>query len=292
MRKINLIIDCDTGVDDAIAIIMAALSEDINLLGLSLCAGNANLENVYKNTKETINLLDKDIPIIKGYPRPVGVEEDGLKENSKCERNLALEEFYLDLISTYDDIVLLSIGPMTNIYWLMKYRPEIFTKIDKIISMGGAHLVKGNVREYAEYNYWADPLAADYVYRNSKQLIHMIPLDITEKIYLEEKDFSLLRGINPKLGSFIERICKYNFSSENICRNKEKYYLHDPLTLGLVLDKDMMQGFKAYSRINCQKNRRGELLVDKGPSDKKLNSYIYNQIDPEAFFKLFFSLLK
>ena len=292
MGKINLIIDCDTGVDDAIAIIMAVLSEDINLIGISLCAGNANLENVYKNTRQTLDLLDKDVEIVKGYPEPLEVGPKYWEENIELVRNLALENFYSRALDLYDNVCLLSIGPMTNIYWLLKNKPEMFAKIDKFVSMGGAYLVRGNVREYAEYNYWADPFAADYVYKNSNKLIHMTPLDITEKVYLDEKDFQTLKSINPKIGGFIEKICKYNFSSENICRNKDKYYLHDPLSLGLIIDGDLMSGFKAYSRIICTDHERGKLIVDKELIDNKANSYIYNKVDSQGFLELVFSLLK
>lgn len=291
MEKINLIIDCDAGVDDAIAIIMAALSEDINLIGISICSGNNSLENVYKNTKETLNILDKNIPIIKGYPRPVD-RKIARSPDIGEERNIILEDFYIDSINSYKDVVLLSIGPMTNLYWLLKNRPEIFKKLNKIISMGGAYEVRGNVTEFAEYNYWADSIAADYFYYNSGIIIDMIPLDITEKVFLEEKNLDDLEILNPKIGGFIKRICKYNFSFNNTCSNQEKYYLHDPLTLGLILDGNLMEGFKAYSRIKCLDYERGKLLVDRNISDDQVNSYIYNKVKADEFIHLLYRLLE
>ncbi len=291
MEKINLIIDCDAGVDDAITIIMAVLSEDINLIGISICSGNDNLENVYKNTKETLNVLDRNIPIIKGYPHPVD-RKIARDVNKGEEINSFLEDFYIDSLNAYKDVVLLSIGPMTNLYWLLKNRPEIFVKLNKIISMGGAYEVRGNVTEFAEYNYWADSIAADYIYYNSNTLIHMIPLDITEKVFLEEKDLDALEILNPKVGGFIKRICKYNFSFNNNCSNKEKYYLHDPLTLGLILDENLMEGFKAYSRVKCLDYERGKLLVDRNINEDEANSFIYNKVKADEFIHLLYRLLE
>ena len=126
---------------------------------------------------ETLNVLDRNIPIIKGYPHPVD-RKIARDVNKGEEINSFLEDFYIDSINSYKDVVLLSIGPMTNLYWLLKNRPEIFVKLNKIISMGGAYEVRGNVTEFAEYNYWADSIAADYFYYNSGIIIDMIPLDI------------------------------------------------------------------------------------------------------------------
>lgn len=303
MGKINLIIDCDTGIDDAIAILMASLSPKINLIGLSVCAGNTSLDKAYANTKRVLYFLGDTSPVVKGQQGPLsrglvtssqvhsGDGFGGLAQDFdraydftlKEEPGLNLEEFYSQAFKSYMDVSILALGPLTNIATLIKNLDPRLFRTSRLVSMGGAYKVSGNITPLAEYNYWVDPEAAAYVFDKWPQLVEVVGLDVSHKIILGQEEILRLKETNPRLGSFIEKLTRTYRDKEG----QRGSTLHDPLALATFLDEDLLAGFKAHTGISTRDQARGALLVDRldkgGPSP---NSLVYDQVDPARFFDL------
>ena len=199
MRKI--LMDCDTGNDDASAIALAVASHDIELLGVTTCMGNRPIEQTYRNTRELIGYFGVDVPVVKGSERPlkrdywVGNPVDshlpipGLDpEVLAPEIDMDAVEFMADVLKKSDEkITLIPLAPLTNIAKLMLFYPDLVEeKVDEIILMGGG-VYFGNTTGAAELNIYADAEAAACVFAFGKPVV-MCGLDVCyrAKLYAEE----------------------------------------------------------------------------------------------------------
>ena len=183
--KTNLWLDCDTGNDDAFAIILAGHNPKLNLLGISTVFGNSTVHNTTKNTLK-INAISglSHIKVFKGAQRPLlrplnvsagqGVHgESGigngltLPEAKSVEQQMnAVQGMYASFKKMKNKGIIAATGALTNIALLIHTFPEILEKIEKIIIMGGG-VIKGNVTEHAEYNFYQDPEAASIVFNSN-----------------------------------------------------------------------------------------------------------------------------
>jgi pyrimidine-specific ribonucleoside hydrolase len=191
MKK-NLILDVDTGVDDAFAILFAARHPDINLLGITCVDGNTNLENVIANTLKVLDAAGAgDIPVARGANRPLIDEpryadmvhgSDGLVDLGIATSQRALDprpavELLRDLIEgSQEPVTLIPLAPLTNIALFLRSFPETAAKLERIVLMGGS-ASSGNATATAEFNVWHDPEAAAIVF-SSGIPITMYGLDV------------------------------------------------------------------------------------------------------------------
>lgn len=310
MEKINVILDCDTGIDDALAILLALRSDRINLVGICACAGNTVLRNAYINSKRMVKLLDReDVPVVCGSRGPLvreleladdvhgsdgfgGIAEqfdkkygfDLAKAEADYEKALVEDdvvEFVKDTVEKYDDVVLVTIGPMTNLAKTLKKYPESFAKLSRIVSMGGSYKRGGNVTEHAEFNYWVDPDAAAYVYENSPVKIEMVGLDVTHQILLSRERLEDLKKINSYLGDFVEEITDFYFEFYMEKNGIAGCVMHDPLTFGHLIDDDILNGELVRIGIDTTDEKRGKCVVQEGEP----NALVFIEADEDRFFK-------
>ena len=194
MEKKKIILDCDPGHDDAVAIMLAAKSEKLDLLGITVVAGNQTLEKTQVNARNVCQCLGLDVPVYAGCGQPM-VREKMVAADIHGETGLdgpvfepltkPLEEkhavpFMIDTLMGSDgDITVVTTGPMTNLAMAMRMEPRIVEKIEQIVLMGGAY-TNGNVTPAAEFNIIADADAA-YVCFTSGRPITMVGLDVTRK---------------------------------------------------------------------------------------------------------------
>lgn len=310
MSKINIVIDCDPGIDDSLALIMALLSDDLNVVAISICGGNNTVEKGYINAKRILKLLNKDIALVKGYEQPffrkleITEETHGkdgfgqIGEKFDLEYNFnpkqinenptSIEDFYANLIDKYKDLCIVALGPLTNFYGLIRNIPEKISKIHRFISMGGNYKSFGNTSPLAEYNYWVDPEAASFVYNNLPVKVEMVGLDVTRKLLLDNEKINQLIKVNKRLGSFIKEITKFYFDFHREYENIEGCIINDPLVIAYLIDDKILKGFESYTDIACQGIARGISIVDDHNMYKKVsNSIIYTQVDDKRFFELF-----
>ncbi|MEG0950731.1 MAG: nucleoside hydrolase, partial [Niameybacter sp.] len=179
MERRKVIIDCDPGIDDALALLLAIKSEELEVVGITVCSGNVPVRMGAKNALKVLALCGKtDIPVYVGEEVPLVRElvtaqdthgEDGLGERfyEVLEESKILEggvQYIVETLRSQDKVSIIALGPLTNIAKALMEDREAFAYLDEFISMGGAYRIHGNCSPVAEFNYWVDPHAADYVY--------------------------------------------------------------------------------------------------------------------------------
>lgn len=240
MNRTKIIIDCDPGHDDAIAILMAGRHPSLDLLALTIVAGNQTLEKTTVNALHVCEHLELDIPIYAGMSLPL-VREQVVADNVHGESGLdgpvfgplhtqlqnkhAVNYLIETLMESQGDITLVPIGPLTNIATAMRMEPKILPKIKEIVLMGGAYGT-GNFTPSAEFNIFADPEAASVVFRSSVKLT-MMGLDVTNQTICTPDIIQRMKAIGNKAGSLFADIMSFTLKSQKAAFGLEGGPVHD-----------------------------------------------------------------
>lgn len=281
MRR-NVIIDCDPGIDDAIALMVAIANEDkLNILGISTVAGNLSSDVVTENALALTEFLGReDIPVARGSRGPLlrvlSVADDihgkkglGNYELPKAKKTEVEEHavvFMRNLIMhEKDTVTLVPTGPLTNIALLLHMYPEVKEKIELICLMGGA-AKGGNVTPTGEFNIWADPEAASIVY-NSGIPIVMCGLDVTTKSGVNREQVAYLRKQKEPISNMCGEMLSFYLSCPHY-REKEIAAMHDASTLMYLLHPELYTIVRMHVEIDCSRElNRGMTVCD---SNRKL----------------------
>jgi inosine-uridine nucleoside N-ribohydrolase len=215
----RIILDVDTGTDDAVALMVAALSPDIELVGATVVNGNTVLDSCVENTLRVFEWIGMpEVPVFRGMSRPLArTQATQLQPATRIhgdkldlpEATIAAQpQHAVDwLIDTYlasdGDITLVPVGPLTNIATAIQKEPRILERIPEIVIMGGAH-DHGNATASAEFNIWLDPEAARIVV-NCGRPIRMVPLDATHRALVSTEDAERLRALGTPAGEAAAR---------------------------------------------------------------------------------------
>ncbi|MBQ6334147.1 MAG: nucleoside hydrolase [Erysipelotrichaceae bacterium] len=202
MKKIPVWIDTDTGVDDAVALVLASKLEELDIVGVSAVAGNTSLENAFRNARDVLSLVGReDVKVYAGADRPLFIKlftaekvhgSNGLGgaiiplSKAEIEKDKAWDSLYEKAKELKGELVVCAVGPLTNIATAIIKHPDIVDLIKELDIMGGA-LIGGNVSPCAEFNIYTDPQAAETVFRSGIK-VNMFGLDVTEKAYLNDED--------------------------------------------------------------------------------------------------------
>lgn len=225
---LNLVLDLDTGIDDAIALTIAAKDERINLLGVTCTYGNVTVDESTFNTLSLLSLLNRDdVPVYKGndrsllasttyVPHEAGRKIHGkngtgsivLKESKREIESIGAVSFLSSLMKERDDITIITTGPMTNLATTLTNSPSLLDWKGKIIFMGGALTVIGNVNHFSEANIYKDPEAAKIIVESGLD-VTMIGLDVTEKTRLYRKDAEKWKKKGSKAGKILGSMLDY-----------------------------------------------------------------------------------
>lgn len=275
MKKRKIILDCDPGHDDAVAITIAGISPTIELLGITVVSGNQSLEKTVKNALNVVQKLSLDVPVYAGCSQPMIREkiiaadihgESGLDGPVfeelviKPQKEHAVNYIVEKLTNSEEKITIVTTGPMTNIGMAIRLEPKILDKIEEIVLMGGAYTI-GNVTPAAEFNILADADAASICFRSSIP-ITMIGLDVTRKAlcYPEIVDrMGKIDNVASKL--FVDLMAHFNKSQKEIF-GWEGGPLHDPITIAYLIDPTVLttkpmyatidiRSIDSYGRTNC-----------------------------------------
>lgn len=301
-----IIIDCDPGHDDAIAILLAiANSEKLDLRGITTVGGNQILDKITENALKVISFVNADIPVAKGAAGPLfgklvtGEEAHGesgmdgpLLPPSKFRPvEEGAVEFMLNIIrSSEDKITLVPMAPLTNIALLITAYPEIKERIEKISLMGGG-ISYGNVTSTAEFNIYVDPEAARIVFESGIP-ITMSGLDVTDKAAIFEDEIVALKERGPVSTMVGELLDFYS-----IYGKKMGYVgsaLHDPCAVAWLLHPELFESEHLYVTVETEgKLTRGMTVADKRKkTDRPANVEVLVGVDREAFMKLIFDSLE
>ncbi len=303
-----LILDCDPGIDDFIAILMIlAAPEKFNLLGITVTSGNVPLEHTALNALRACEIAGRtDVGVYKGCPQPLLREaqyetavygETGLKgvdlpTPQKPIANKHAVDFIIDAImKSPEKVTLATTAPLTNVAIALIREPRILNNVKQIITMGGS-MTLGNITPAAEYNFFADPEATHILYTSGKK-IKTIGLDVTHQVVtslewfqeLDELNNPVTRPLVQMLRAFYEYDMKHFGLGGGV--------IHDPCVIGYLLEPNLFKGKDAHIEINTSfENSRGRSTVDwwhkRGLSP---NAHVFNEVDVPGFFKLLTGLL-
>ena len=276
MRK-KIILDCDPGHDDAIAILLAARHPAIELLAITTVAGNQSVEKTAYNALRVCSLANiRDVPIARGMERPLVREarhaadihgESGLDGPDIPESSLSLApQHAVDLmievlLQSAGNITVVATGPLTNVAAAIRLEPAIVPKIQAISLMGGA-ISLGNVTPSAEFNIWVDPEAAAIVFGCGRP-ITMVPLEVTHQALATEDIIKRLRDVGEVVPKFAADLLVYFAESYRQVFGFPAPPLHDPCAVAAVIEPDIIHAQDMYVAIETL----GELTVGRTVCD-------------------------
>ncbi|MBQ1481962.1 MAG: nucleoside hydrolase [Erysipelotrichaceae bacterium] len=219
MKKIPVWIDTDTGVDDAVALIVASKLDEIDLAGVSAVAGNTSLENAFRNARDVLSLVGRsDVKVYHGADRPLVIDlhtaeyvhgSNGLGgakiplSDAPIQTENAWDALYEAAKKYKGELVVCPVGPLTNIAIAIAKHPDIVGMIKELNVMGGA-LIGGNVTPCSEFNIHTDPHGAETVMKSGIH-VNLFGLDVTHKAYLDDDDIDAIASFdNPVARLFVD----------------------------------------------------------------------------------------
>ncbi len=322
-EKRKIVLDVDTGSDDAVAIIAAALSKDIELLAVCSVAGNQPLQNTTENSLRVIQMLGLDIPVYKGvqgpmtahlnpYRKRVKQHPPKLDENGnplkvheeylqlpKAEnkvKDISAPFYYINLLkNTKEKITLVPVGPLTNLAIALLIEPTIVENIEEIVIMGGGHLV-ANSTPVAEFNIWYDPEAAQTVL-NCGAKITLVPLDCTHETTLSLANAAEFKKCG-RVGEFIaEMIEKRNAAYRDHLPEgkKEAVPVHDAVCVCYLINPQILKDVR-HMRVDVDISggiADGQTVCDtRVRNDLPKNAYVALDGDAKLFGEIIGNILK
>ena len=305
MSKPKIILDCDPGHDDAIAIMMAGRHCDV--LGITTVGGNVPLELTTRNALLSTQIYDLAIPVHKGIANPLNMPpvhapdihgESGLGGPvlPGLKRDLASKEairFIIDTARMHDDLHLVVTGPLTNIAIAFTQAPDIAKKFQSVSIMGGGHF--GNRTPAAEFNIFFDPEAADIVFRSEANLI-MCGLNLTHQFGIHRNELELMKSIDNDASRFIsDMIDFFGLTYE------ERYFghffppLHDPCAVMAVTHPELFEFEAKNVAIELTgTHTRGMTVIDERgvKNDLPLNTQVAMKIDRQKALDLLLETMR
>ena len=269
----KVIIDTDPGIDDAMAIYFASQSPNIDLLGLTTVFGNVNVDLATQNALRLLELAGQQIPVCKGAALPhVGPEssyayfvhgEDGLGniglgEPSRQADSRNAAEFIIEMAHKFPgEIVLVPIGPLSNIAMALKLEPQLPKLIKSLNIMGGAARVPGNVTPVAEANIWNDAYAAEIVFAADWE-INMFGLDVTYDLPFSSDFVNVLAQKNALLGGLVEKASQFYIDFYSKDRADRVCFFHDAFPLAFIVNPGLFKMTRGQMRIGTDPLHRGQ----------------------------------
>ncbi|MGC5426634.1 pyrimidine-specific ribonucleoside hydrolase RihA [Aeromonas veronii bv. sobria] len=304
-----VILDCDPGHDDAIALILALASPELDVLALTTSAGNQTPDKTLNNTLRILTLLGRDdIPVAAGAPKPLAREliiadnvhgESGL-DGPKLpdpafapQRMTGIELMARCLRESPQPVTLVPTGPLTNIALLLAAHPELKDKIARIVLMGGA-AGAGNWTPAAEFNIYVDPEAADMVFKSGIP-ITMCGLDVTHEAQVMDEDIERVRAITNPVAQCVAGLLDFFM----IYHRDPKWGfagapLHDPCTIAWLLAPELFHGVECRVDIETRgEHTVGMTVVDRyGLTGKPANALVLLGLDRAGFIELLVTRLR
>jgi purine nucleosidase len=303
--KKQIILDCDPGQDDAVALALAmAAKDEIDLLGVTTVAGNVPLNLTQRNARIMCDICHRtDIKVYAGAEKPMAQPlvtaehvhgKSGLDGIVIYEPTTPLEEkhavdFIIEtcLAADNNSIFLVPTGPLTNIGLAIERAPAILSKIKEIILMGGALREGGNITPSAEFNIYVDPEAAQIVLRCGRPIV-MMSLDVTHQVLTTRKRVDAIRNLDSTVGESIASLIEFYERYD-----EEKYHLdgaplHDPCTIAYLIKPDLFSLKEVNVEVETEGDfTRGATVVDYWDVTERIpNVQWAHSVDDEGFFKL------
>lgn len=304
MEKRKVIIDCDPGIDDAVALILALKSEEIEVVGITTVSGNVESIQGAKNALKVLKLLGRlDIPVYIGEEVPIkrklvtaqdthgddGLGETFFEEASDEFIKYGGVDFILETLEK-EKISIIALGPLTNLCKAIRKNNKVFHNVEEVISMGGTYKSHGNCSPVAEFNYWVDPHGAKEFLEKYNKEFTMVGLDVTREIIFTPNIREMIHQFKDKIGDFIYDITRFYVDFHWEQERTLGCVINDPLAIEYFINRDLCQGFKAYVDIACDDISMGQSVVDVADFYKKRkNVFVLEKVDSKKFMLSFLS---
>jgi pyrimidine-specific ribonucleoside hydrolase len=298
---IPVLIDCDPGHDDAIAMLLALASPEIDLLGITTVAGNATLDRTTHNTLALLTLIGRtDVPVAAGADRPLrralqvaahvhgtsGLAGADLPEPESSPRpEDALGFLAGTLAASATPVTLIPTGPLTNLARLLQAHPELHERISSICLMGGS-MGEGNITPQAEFNIWVDPEAAEVVFASGLPLT-MIGLDVTHQALLRSTEAAALADLGNRTGRIMADLLGFFARFHRERYGWDGSPIHDAVAVAHVLGAGLVEVRSLRVEVDTSDgDSRGRTVVAEGDATEPANAEVGVAIDRAGFVRL------
>ena len=296
-----VILDVDPGHDDAVAIMMACGSPGLDLLAVTTVAGNATLPKTTRNALRVLSLIGRtDVPVAAGAAGPLqrtlrtaedihgesGMDGPEIPEATfEPDERGAVELIAETLGGAAEPVVLIPLGPLTNIAALLRRRPDVKGKISRVSLMGGS-IGLGNTTPAAEFNIYVDPEAAREVFESGLR-ITMSGLDVTHQAGAGRAERDRMRGLGG-IGEWVADSLDFFAGAYERSFGFDAPPLHDPVAVAAILEPGVLKTRPMNVQIECGSElTRGETVCDlHGVTGRRANADVGVGLDREAFFDL------
>ncbi|KQT54085.1 nucleoside hydrolase [Aureimonas sp. Leaf454] len=305
MAARKVIFDTDPGQDDAVALLAALGSPDeIEVLGISVVAGNVPLHHTVNNALRLVELAGRpDIPVFAGADRPftrrletaehvhgsTGLDGPDLPAASAEARSGHSVDFIIDIVRSSPEgtISILALGPLTNVALALLKAPDIATRLEAIVLMGGAYFEVGNITPTAEFNIYVDPEAAKIVFASGVPLT-VLPLDVTHQMRATPERIEAFRAIGNRAGQAVHAMLSFSQGFDLAKYGWEGAPLHDPCVTAFLLRPDLFEGRHINVEIETASElTRGMTVADFwGVTDRAKNAFFVRSGDADGFYAL------
>lgn len=301
MQKKLLIMDCDPGRDDAIALMMLGKTEQYKLLGITTVAGNHTVSHTFNNAQRLSVYLGMDVPVFRGCERPImrkpvivpeihgdtgldGFDEQSMPKHPETEH--AVNWIVKTLLAAAEPVTLLVTGPMTNIAMAMRLEPSILNHIDRIVFMGGS-MALGNVTPAAEFNIYADPEAAQIVFTSGVEL-YMAGLDVTLQALCGPETIKRMSAWDNPAAKLFHNLMTPYCEAESRIYGMPKAPVHDPVAVAILEKPELLTFREMHISVDCvQQEGYGRTYCDYyHVTGEKPNCHVAIALDTENFWNL------
>lgn len=310
-----VILDTDTGVDDALAILLAMRSPELRVEAITGVCGNTSLDHCMRNIHITLSVLDaRETPVAaRGEDRPLVrelafagaihgddglgdvtrlVDADGLRVHQDPDRrssSVHAVDLILELAGSYpNELTLIAVGPLTNVARAVMKDPDRMRGLREIIIMGGAFETGGNVSPVAEFNIHADPHAAQVVCDSGVPLV-FVPLDVTRQAFLDAGTIVRYAGEAGARAAFVRDCTSRYVAFHRQKRGVNGCFLHDPLAVAVAVREDLVTTVPARVDVETSGDLTTGMTVSDLRSDRwgEPNARVCTAVDVQAFTRLF-----
>ena len=304
----KVIIDTDPGNDDAIAILLALGSPEIELLGLSVVAGNVPLAITSRNARMICEMASSAaIPVYDGEEGPLknppvtaedvhgrsGLEGVKIVEPKRPAETMHGVDWIIEsVLSNQGDVSICALGPLTNIARAIEREPRLPGMIKELVIMGGSHFQGGNITPMAEFNFYVDPHAADIVFRSGVP-ITLAPLDITLQALMEEDWIQRFSGLGD-IGNFVTQLLMPSLRFSQRRYEGKHAPLHDPFTVAYLVKPALFKTRHVSVRIETESSIcMGASAIDWwNVTQDEPNCHVLSEVDSEGYFELIYERIR
>lgn len=276
METTPVFVDVDTGLDDALALALLSRTPDVTMVGVGTVAGNVPVGFSTENTLRVLSWCGAEqVPVYRGASRPLvapyqdaahvhggdGLGGAMLPPSSRNIADLSAPEALFRAAREYTgQLVLVTLGPLTNIAMALDLFPELTDHVRRVAVMGGAYDVPGNITATAEFNIYVDPDAANQVFAAPWREIIAVGLDVTHQTILPREDWELSEHAEEATAQLERRLLARTFEA----RDKTGFYLHDPLAAAVAFDTGLVETETRAISVVTASDERGRTVSRPG----------------------------